>query len=74
MTDKEAPQVTLSEFIQVSSTLIHHIMKALSTKSCPLNPIPTQLLKDHLDLIVRIDLNIPLYDHFKKKQISIWRT
>ena len=41
ITDREAPQVTLSEFSQVSSTMIHHVIKALSTKSCPLDPMPT---------------------------------
>lgn len=54
MTDKEAPQVTLSEFSQVSSTIIQHVIKASSTKSRALDPIPTQLLKDHLELIVPV--------------------
>lgn len=54
MTDKAAPQVTLSKFSQVSSTIIRHVVKALSTKPCPLNPIPTQLLENHLDLIVPV--------------------
>ena len=58
ITDKEAPQVTLSEFSQVSSTMIHHVIKALSTKSCPLDPVPTELLKDHLDLIVPVVTDI----------------
>ena len=31
---------------------VHHVIKALSTKSCPLDPMPTRLLKDHLDGIV----------------------
>ena len=58
ITDREAPQVTLSEFSQVSSTMIHHVIKALSTKSCPLDPMPTLLLKDHLDLIVPVVTDI----------------
>ena len=35
MTDMEASQVSLSESSHVSSTMIHHVIKALSTKSCP---------------------------------------
>ena len=58
ITDREAPQVTLSEFSQVTSTMIHHVIKALSTKSCPLDPMPTRLLKDHLDLIVPVVTDI----------------
>ena len=38
MTDKEAHQINLSKFSQVSSTMINHVIKALSTKSCPLDP------------------------------------
>lgn len=91
MTDTEASQVTLSQFSQVSSTIIHHVIQALSTKSFPLNldPIPIQLLKDHLDLIgpvvtvivnellstgvFQLVSNIPLYDHFWKKKYLDWQ-
>ena len=58
MIDKEARQVTLSELSQVSSTMTHHVIKALSTKSGPLDPLPTQLLKDHLNLIVPVVTDI----------------
>ena len=58
MIDKEARQVTLSELSQVSSTMTHHVIKALSTKSCPLDPMPTQLLKDHLNLIAPVVTDI----------------
>ena len=58
MTDKEAHQINLSKFSQVSSTMINHVIKALSTQSCPLDPMPTQLLKDHLDLIVPVVTDI----------------
>ena len=58
MTDKEAPQITLSKVSQVSSTMINHVIKALSTKSCPLDPMPIQLLKDHLDRIVPVVTDI----------------
>ena len=38
--------------------MINHVIKALSTKSCPLDPMPAQLLKDHLDLIVPVVTDI----------------
>ena len=34
--------------------MINRVIKALSTKSCPLDPMPIQLLKDHLDLTVHV--------------------
>ena len=58
MFDKEARQVTLSEFSQVSSTMTHHVIKALSTKSCSLDPMPNQPLKHHLNLIVPVVTDI----------------
>ena len=43
--------VTLSPAKQFC-TSVHHVIKALSTNSWPLDPMPTRLLKDHLDDIV----------------------
>ena len=58
MIDKDDRQVTLSKFSLVSSTMTHHVIKALSTKSFPLDPMPTQLLKDHLNIIVPVVTDI----------------
>ena len=52
--DKEVPHELLSEFNPASYTLFHDVIKSLSTKSCPSDPMPTRLLKDHLDLIVPV--------------------
>jgi len=48
----EAVCQELFSFSLTSCTSVHHVIKALSTKSCPLDPMPTRLLKDHLDDIV----------------------
>jgi len=45
----EAVCQELFSFSLTSCTSVHHVIKALSTKSYPLDPMPTRLLKDHLD-------------------------
>ena len=44
--------LNLEMFSSTSCTSVHHVIKALSTNSWPLDPMPTRLLKDHLDDIV----------------------
>ena len=52
--DKEVSHELLSEFNPASCTLVHNVIKSPLTKSCPLDPMPTRLLKDHLGLTVPV--------------------
>ena len=54
MAGKAVRHELLSEFSSTGCTLVHHVIKTLSTKSCPLDPVPTRLLKYYLDLIVPV--------------------
>ena len=46
---KPQPNLTFSVFSVFTQEDVRHLVKKFATKSCTLDPIPTSLLKDHLD-------------------------
>ena len=78
----EAVCQELFSFSSTSCTSVHQAITALPTKSCPLDPMPTRLLKDHLDDIVPATVNescfplvlsSPFSVHYRRNQILIKR-
>ena len=43
---------TLVQFSQVSETEVHNILKKTAQKTCELDPLPTSLLYDNIDLLL----------------------
>ena len=47
-----------SKFSVLTQEDVRHLVKKLATKRCTLDPIPTSLLKDHLDAFIPILIDI----------------
>lgn len=45
----------LLKHTSANNTLVHHVMKAVSTKSCPLDPMTTRPIIDYFDHIVPVN-------------------
>ena len=50
--------MTFSEFSLLTQADVRHSVKKLATISCTRDPIPTSLLKDHLDVFIPILMDI----------------
>ena len=51
-------KTTFSSFATASRTHIEHVVKNSPTKSCELDPIPTVIVKEHLDVLLKPIMNI----------------
>ena len=55
---KPQTNLTFNEFSILTQEDVGYLVKKSAAKSCTLDPIPTRLLKDHLDEFIHILMNI----------------